>query len=411
MSPIAYAIPIFMLSILAEFLLARRRAPGAYDIADGVTSLHFGVLSQIAGAFTYLLTIGIYSWTFEHFRLATLPQNEWWVWVLALLFYDFCYYWAHRAGHEINLFWAAHQVHHSSEYYNLTTALRQTATGAFTSWPFYLVMALAGVPPFVFGVVALIDLLYQYWVHTQLVGKLGPLDRILVTPSNHRVHHGQNDYCLDRNYGGIFIFWDRLFGTFVEERDDEPIVYGIRSPLASYDPVWGNLNVYRDIARRSTAALSVWQAIRVWFEPPAGRGKQPPPMPADFRRYDSTASLSARRYALWQYVLLIAPATHFIAIARQLDWVERGQYALILIAWVWSLSNVLEARAQARLVETLRVVVTAALLFFSATWFGLSMDLIWRALVALLMLLPLWSLHRDNQAATPTPSSRSSISA
>lgn len=411
MSPIAYAIPIFMLSILAEYLLARRRAPGAYDIADGVTSLHFGVLSQIAGAFTYLLTIGIYSWTFEHFRLTTLPQNEWWVWVFALLFYDFCYYWVHRAGHEVNLLWGAHQVHHSSEYYNLTTALRQTATGAFTAWPFYLAMALVGVPPFVFAVVALIDLLYQYWVHTQLVSKLGVLDRILVTPSNHRVHHGQNDYCLDRNYGGIFIFWDRLFGTFVEERDEEPIIYGIRSPLASYDPVWGNLNVYRDIARRSQAAPNLRKAIGVWFEPPAGRGKQPPPMSPHFQRYDSTASMAARRYALWQYVLLIAPATHFIAIARQLEWIERAQYALILVAWVWSLSSVLEARAQSRLVETLRVVATGSLLIFSATWFGLAMDLIWRALFALLMLSPLWYLYRDDQAATPTPSSRSSISA
>ena len=134
-------------------------------------------------------------------------------------------------------------------------------------------------------------------------------------------------------------------------------------------------------------------------------------MSTDFRRYDSTASRSARRYALWQYALLIVPATHFIAIARQLEWIERTQYALILIAWVWSLSNVLEARALARPVETLRVVVTATLVVFSATWFGLAMDMIWRALFALLMLLPIWSLYRGDQAATPTPSSRSSISA
>lgn len=411
MSPIAYAIPVFMLSILVEFLLARRRAPGAYDIADGVTSLHFGVLSQIAGAFTYILTLGIYSWTFENFSVTTLPVDEWWVWVFALLFYDFCYYWVHRAGHEVNLLWGAHQVHHSSEYYNLTTALRQTATGAFTSWPFYLVMALAGVPPFVFGTVALIDLLYQYWVHTQLVGRLGVLDRILVTPSNHRVHHGQNDYCLDRNYGGIFIFWDRLFGTFVEERDDEPIVYGIRSPLASYDPVWGNLNVYRDIARRSRAASSLAKAISIWFEPPAGRGQQPPPMPKDFNRYDSKASSAARRYALWQYVLLIAPATHFIAIARELAWPERAQYALVLVAWVWSLSSVLEARKRARLVETGRVVGTAGLLLGASAWFGLSMDMAVRVSLAALLISPLWLLYRSDQAATPTPSSRSSISA
>jgi len=410
-SPIAYAIPVFMLSILIEFLLARRRAPRAYDIADAVTSLHFGVLSQIAGAFTYILTIGIYIWTFEHFRITTLPIDEWWVWVCALVFYDFCYYWVHRAGHEVNLLWGAHQVHHSSEYYNLTTALRQTATGAFTSWPFYLVMAVAGVPPLVFGAVALIDLLYQYWVHTQLVGRLGVLDRIFVTPSNHRVHHGQNDYCLDRNYGGIFIVWDRLFGTFVEERDHEPIVYGIRSPLASYDPVWGNLNVYRDIARRSRTAPTLAKAIGVWFEPPAGRGQQPPPMAADFKRYDSAASSAARRYALVQYVLLIAPATHFIAIARDLAWLERAQYALILVAWVWSLSSVLEARIHARRIETGRVALTAGLLLASTTWFGLPMDVAVRATLALLLISPLWLLYRRDQAATPTPSSRSSISA
>jgi hypothetical protein len=134
-------------------------------------------------------------------------------------------------------------------------------------------------------------------------------------------------------------------------------------------------------------------------------------MPPNFQRYDSTASMAARRYALWQYVLLIAPATHFIAIARQLEWLERAQYALILVAWVWSLSGVLEARAQSRLVETLRVVATAALLLFGASWFDLAMDLIWRTLFTLLMLAPLWSLYRDDQAATPTPSSRSSISA
>jgi hypothetical protein len=272
-------------------------------------------------------------------------------------------------------------------------------------------MAVAGVPPLVFGVVALIDLLYQYWVHTQLVGKLGTLDRIFVTPSNHRVHHGQNDYCLDRNYGGIFIFWDRLFGTFVEERDNEPIVYGIRSPLASYDPVWGNLNVYRDVARRARAAASLREAIGIWFEPPAGRGKQPPPMPTEFRRYDSNASSAARKYALWQYVLLIAPATHFIAIARQLEWLERAQYALILVAWVWSLSSLLEARPHARLVESIRLITTTSLWLFSASWFGLEAELLWRAIAALLMLLPLWFLYRDDQAATPTPSNRSSISA
>jgi sterol desaturase/sphingolipid hydroxylase (fatty acid hydroxylase superfamily) len=117
--------------------------------------------------------------------------------------------------------WASHVVHHSSEYYNLSTALRQTSTGSFLGWVFYLPLAVVGVPWQMLVIVGLIDLLYQYWVHTELIGRLGVLDRILVTPSNHRVHHGQNDYCIDKNYGGILVLWDRLFGTFADERDGE----------------------------------------------------------------------------------------------------------------------------------------------------------------------------------------------
>ena len=163
-----------------------------------------------------------------------LVHNEafwttWYGWLLALVFYDFCYYWLHRAGHETAIFWAAHVVHHQSQDYNLSTALRQTSSGALLGWIFYVPMAMAGVPPLVFGIVALIDLLYQFWVHTEHVGKLGWFDRWFCSPSNHRVHHAVNDSYLDRNYGGILIIWDRLFGSFKEE--DEKCVYGTRIAL------------------------------------------------------------------------------------------------------------------------------------------------------------------------------------
>ena len=164
--------------------------------------------------------------------------TTWYGWLLALVFYDFCYYWLHRAGHESAIFWAAHVVHHQSQDYNLSTALRQTSSGALLGWIFYVPMALAGVPPLVFGVVALVDLLYQFWVHTEHVPKLGWFDRWFCSPSNHRVHHAVNDGYLDRNYGGVLIVWDRMFGSFQEE--DEPCVYGTRSPLNSWDPLWSN---------------------------------------------------------------------------------------------------------------------------------------------------------------------------
>ncbi len=388
MNPMLYAIPIFMASIVIEALIARRRAPGAYDIPDALTSLHFGILSQVWGAFTRVIGFGIYVLAFEHLRVTTLPADSVWVWIFALLFYDLCYYWAHRAGHEINLFWASHQVHHSSEYYNLTTALRQTATGGFTSWPFYIAMAIAGVPPMVFAVVGLIDLLYQYWVHTELVGKLGWADRVLVTPSNHRVHHGQNDYCIDRNYGGILILWDRLFGTFVEERDDERIVYGVRKPLASYNAAWGNLNVWSDLLRASLAAPTPLAALRVWFDPPQGRGVALAHLDTSkVRRYDTGTRPAVRRYALAQYLLLAPMVMHFLLVIDSLDAAAGIAYALVITATAVGVGWALEERPFARRIEMLRVgAIAAALLLLpelaGIDWFGWEAPLWARAALA-----------------------------
>lgn len=355
MNPIVYAIPVFMLTILAEAWVAHRRGIATYDIPDALTSLNFGILSQVAGVFVRVFTFGIYVWVFEHWRLATLPENSLWVWIIALLAYDFIYYWVHRFGHEVNLMWAAHQVHHSSEYFNLSTALRQTATGAFASWPFYLPMALCGVPPIVFGAVALIDLLYQYWVHTELVRKLGWIDRVFVTPSNHRVHHGQNDYCIDRNYGGILILWDRLFGTYAEERDAEPVVYGIRKPLASYNPVWGNLHVYRDLAMKSLTASSWSTALARWFEPPSGRGVVLPHLdPQSVRRFDTGTPRGVRRYAIGQYALLALGTTWFLAVAPQLSLVDRLIGAALIVVSTLGIGWMLEGRRHAMAFELLR---------------------------------------------------------
>ncbi|MBU6377521.1 MAG: sterol desaturase family protein [Gammaproteobacteria bacterium] len=361
MNPIVYAIPVFMVSILLEAWVAHRRGVHAYDIPDAITSLNFGILSQVAGVFLRVVTFGAYIWVFEHLRITTLPVDQWWVWVAALVAYDFIYYWVHRCGHEVNAMWAAHQVHHSSEWFNLSTALRQTSTGAFLSFPFYLPMAIAGVPPLVFGTVALIDLLYQYWVHTELVRKLGWVDRVFVTPSNHRVHHGQNDYCIDRNYGGILILWDRLFGTFAEERDAEPVVYGIRKPLASCNPVWGNLNVYRDVLRKSLLERTGSGALRTWIDPPAGRDAPLPHLdPASVHRYDPNTPRGVRRYVVVQYALLAFAVTHFLAVVPGLEPALRILYALAIVISVLSIGWLLEGRRHAKLFEAARLLGIAA---------------------------------------------------
>ncbi len=395
MNPIVYAIPVFMASILLEIVVARWKRVPTYDIPDALTSLHFGTLSQTIGAFVKVLGFGLYVAVYERWHAMELPANAWWVWVAALVVYDLIYYWIHRFGHEVNCLWAAHQVHHSSEYYNLSTALRQSSTGAVVGWPFYLVMAVAGVPPLVFGVVALIDLLYQYWVHTELVRKLGWFDRVFVSPSNHRVHHGQNDYCIDRNYGGIFIVWDRLFGTFQEERDDEPVVYGIRKPLQSYNAVWGNLHVWKELFANSWQALrrgKLGDAVAVFFAPPAGWGQHVEHLdPTSVRRFDKGAPRTVRRYALVQYGLLSLYATHFIAVAPQLPLGTRARYACVIAAATVSAGWLMEGRKFAPAVEALRLVLLGGAFLLLPDWFGwVPTQQVKLAVVALLATSLVW---------------------
>ena len=268
---IVLATPAFFLLIAIEALAGWRRKQLMYAWADTLNSIGLGMMSQVVGVFTKLFTLGIYQWVYAHAALFELSPRSPAVWVGALLAYDFLYYWLHRAGHQVALFWAAHVVHHQSEEYNLSTALRQTGSGWLAGWLFYLPMAIAGVPPLVFAVVALVDLLYQFWVHTRLVGRLGWFDRWFCAPSNHRVHHAVNDVYLDRNFGGILVVWDRMFGSFQPELDAQPCVYGTRSPLRSWNPVWANVEVYAALAHDSRHARRWGDKLRVWFKPPGWR--------------------------------------------------------------------------------------------------------------------------------------------
>lgn len=277
---IVFATPVFLALIALELLWSRLRTSRTagqtpYRLNDAINSISLGMLSQLIGALGKLLAVGIYALVFG--AVAVFPHEAFWTtWygvLLALVLYDLCYYWLHRLGHTVALLWAAHVVHHQSQHYNLSTALRQTSSGLLLGWVFYLPMAVLGVPPTVFGIVALIDLLYQFWVHTEQVGKLGWFDRVFCSPSNHRVHHAVNDDYIDKNYGGILILWDRLFGTFQEE--SEPCVYGTRGALNSWDPLWANLEVYAYLARESWHAANWGDKLRVWFKPP---GWQSPAM-------------------------------------------------------------------------------------------------------------------------------------
>ena len=383
LNPILFAVPVFLLMMVAEYAIGRHRGQPVYRAADAVASLSLGIISQLVGVFTKLATLGVYTLVYSHAALWQLPADSPLVWLGALLAYDFCYYWLHRLGHEVNILWAAHVVHHSSEEYNLSTALRQTGTGFLLGWIFYLPMAVLGVPPLVFVIVGLVDLLYQFWVHTLLVGRLGWFDRVFCSPSNHRVHHGQNDYCLDRNYGGLLIIWDRLFGTFVEERADEPIVYGIRGQLRSWSPLRANGHVYAALwqdmrlTRRWADKLRVLLMHPGWR--PADAAAAAPKAPyvlADFQRYAPPLPAALAGHALLQLAVLMAFGLHFLAIAPQLPWAPGLAYAALLVAQLAWLSRLCERGQAARTLEAGRLAAGVLLVALSpvhgAPWLVLA---------------------------------------
>ena len=352
---IALATPFFFLLIGLELVVARMRGvPGAYRFNDAINSLSLGVMSQVLNLFQRVLAIGIYAMVFEHIALGLWPKDQWWAWALAIVFYDFCYYWNHRLGHESAVFWASHVVHHQSQCYNLSTALRQSSSGVVLGWLFYLPMAVAGVPPEMFAIAALVDLLYQYWIHTELVGKLGWFDRWFASPSNHRVHHAVNDRYIDRNYGGILMLWDRLFGTFVDET--EKCVYGTRAPLDSWDPFWANLEMYADLVRKSARCERWRDKAIVWLKPPGwqpaiatGTAWEKPHFDvARLRVFDPPMTRGAQWFAAAQLVLAIGAALPLLWYADELGIVALSAWAGAILAGLWLGGAVMQSRVSVR---------------------------------------------------------------
>ncbi|TWO64997.1 hypothetical protein FN976_27510 [Caenimonas sedimenti] len=345
---IVLATPVFFLLIALEFAWGVHKGRNTYRLNDAINSISLGMLSEISKV---LFRLGIYTVVFSS---AALWRNDaFWMspagWLLALVFYDFCYYWLHRAGHETALFWAAHVVHHQSQEYNLSTALRQTSSGVLFGWIFYLPMALAGVPPLVFGVVALVDLLYQFWVHTEHVPKLGWFDRWFCSPSNHRVHHAVNDEYLDRNYGAILIIWDRMFGSFKEE--GTKCVYGTRAPLNSWDPLWSNAEVYWGLAKDSWHARNWLDKLRVWFKPPGWRPADVAarfPKPAfdleRMERYDPPMTSAVAWFGGIQFVVLLQGVAVFLWHVDQMALSQAAVWLAALTAGLWAIGAVMQGR-------------------------------------------------------------------
>jgi sterol desaturase/sphingolipid hydroxylase (fatty acid hydroxylase superfamily) len=365
---IVYAIPVFLLLIAAEFGYGYLRQRNTYQLADSLASLSLGVISQLVALVTQIFQVGLYFLAYRVF--AIFPAARFWHgalgWITAILLFDFFDYWLHRFGHENALGWAAHSVHHQSQHFNLSTALRQESTVMLLGWIFYLPMAILGVEPEQFGIAGLVVLIYQFWIHTEHVGKLGWFDRVFSSPSNHRVHHAVNDQYLDKNYGGMLVIWDRMFGTFAEEK--EPVVYGTRTPLNSWDPLWSIFSGYQQLLQNA-AQMPRWQdKLKIFIKPPGWRpAGMAAPAPFDLdaarRRYETELPTLARWASALQFLLLLgaAAALLWLADGQSYGWLLATSAALL--AGLWALGAFMERRLGAALMLAIDVAAAGVLVF------------------------------------------------
>jgi len=264
--PTVIAIPFFALMIGVEAYIAHRKRSDEFaDRKDTWTNIFLGFMSVVFGAFFGFLTGWIYVYFYE-IAPFKFPVDAWWTWVALFFVDDLAYYIFHRVSHESRLFWNFHVVHHSSQHYNLSVAVRQSWFSGALHWLFYAPLMLIGFAPWMFGVMHGFNLIYQFWIHTRFINRLGPLEYILNTPSHHRVHHGVNNPYLDKNYAGVLIIWDRMFGSFVSETEEPR--YGIIKPITGYNALWINTHAWYEMFAEIRNRKGIYNKVRCVFASP-----------------------------------------------------------------------------------------------------------------------------------------------
>lgn len=271
LSPTVIAIPFFALMIGIEAFVAYRRGKAYYEAKDAVNNIFIGFVSVVFGAFFGLFIGAVYLFAYE-IAPYKFPAEAWWSWALLFFIDDFAYYWFHRFSHESRLFWNFHVVHHSSEQYNLSVAVRQSWFGGIIHWIFYVPIMLIGFAPWMFALIHGLNLIYQFWIHTKLIDRLGPFEYIFNTPSHHRVHHAVNDEYIDKNYAGVLIIWDRIFGSFVNEKDEPR--YGITTPLKTHNPLFANTHAWTEMFQAVRRQKDIISKIKCIFGAPDMDTKQ-----------------------------------------------------------------------------------------------------------------------------------------
>jgi len=351
---ILIAIPFFLLSIIIEFVWGRFKKTNFYNFEDTLTNINIGIGNQALNTMLKLMILGFYEYVYLHYAPFKI-ENSFWSFILCLVAYDFIFYWAHRWGHEMNIFWGAHIVHHQSQEYNLSVALRQSWFHNALAFILFLPLPLLGFNPLIFAAAAAFSTLYQYWLHTKHIKSLGLFEWVFNSPSHHRVHHGINPKYLDKNYAAVFIIWDRLFGTFQKE-EEEPD-YGITIPLNSWNPVWANLHFYGDMIKGFKKLTSWKDRFLLAFRGPEylgtllGQKTEEHATPVKFR---TKVPLNMQVYVLIQFIVLLFGLVSYMNHFNELSlFYKLTMFALIVLS-VLNCGAIMENKKWVNIIEILR---------------------------------------------------------
>jgi alkylglycerol monooxygenase len=404
LNPVVLSIPIFFILIGIELVVERLTNKDLYRLPDAIANLSCGITSQLSGLFLKIFAVGIYQLLFENFAFFTLEPN-WLYWLALVLLVDFAYYWGHRFSHEVNIMWGGHVVHHQSEDYNLSVALRQSSFQTVWTFGFNLPIALLGFKTEDFVYVAAFNLLYQFWIHTEAIKKLPRwFEFIFNTPSHHRVHHGRNPKYIDKNHAGSLIIWDRMFGTFQQE--EEHPTYGITKPINSWNAVYANVSHYVEMGK-DLKQINKWSdKVRYLFNKPGWLPKElggyraaPEVSEATYQKYETPSPVPLNLYVLFQYIICLGGTAFFLFQQGNFSLGEKAFAAVLITVTVVNCGVLFEKKNWAVYSEWFRI-ISYPVLLSSIVYVNQWSPFIHLASTSYLLISSVWFYHVTKKNST-----------
>ncbi|MBS1597655.1 MAG: sterol desaturase family protein [Bacteroidetes bacterium] len=375
---LAFAIPLFIVCMLLEYIVAKRRNISYLNLHDTVANLSIGIAERLIDVFTIGLFYFLYDFLQKHFGIYKIRPGVL-MWLLLLICTDFVWYWYHRLAHEISIFWSVHVVHHQSEDFNYTVSARITVFQSLVRTGFWSILPVIGFPAGMITSMLLIHGLYPFFIHTRVVGKLGILEYILVTPSHHRVHHACNEKYLDKNYGDVFIIWDKLFGTFQKEDETEPIIYGLTKQIKSYSFLWQHFHFLIELVYTAKQKSKWIDKLKVFIARPhkvPASSREIAEKKFHIQKRNTQMGKPLNRYVIWQMAVTLISLFVFILFEKNIPVIQQLMVSCLIIITLINCGAIMEQKRWVVYLEISRLFIAGISLVILAPVVWLIISLI-----------------------------------